>query len=308
MKYFIGWWIGFVLIVVFSLITEYIFGIKTNDTYVGIIAAMTGVSMAIFSSCKGVYHTLRVSIFIAVLTGIAILIFYVILFKLFPYDSMIKKWIYGNTIGVKYGVFIASFAPIYFALKRKGLEKICNSKAMLIHIISICSVSSPLVLTINLSVSPQINGNTLFILPFYYLIFYLLLKIIGLFTPDKWIIIKEENYPINTTCPTCGLIYSNNESNCPNCTEIALKNRKNILDKQENENIGDKESKNTEEKDSFVVCKNCGKKHKNPIDNLCNNCGRDMYIKDNYIKCIKCGQEYENTESKCPICGELRKT
>ncbi|MBF0266203.1 MAG: hypothetical protein HQL46_13140 [Gammaproteobacteria bacterium] len=65
-----------------------------------------------------------------------------------------------------------------------------------------------------------------------------------------------------------------------------------------------KNSASMEEADDFFVeCTNCGTKHKNPIDSLCSNCGKDMYKKDNNIKCKSCGSEYDPLQPNCPICG-----
>ncbi len=53
----------------------------------------------------------------------------------------------------------------------------------------------------------------------------------------------------------------------------------------------------------YITCVNCNANHKNPLTELCSNCGKNMYILDSNIKCTNCGGEYENTESSCPYCG-----
>ncbi len=59
-----------------------------------------------------------------------------------------------------------------------------------------------------------------------------------------------------------------------------------------------------EPKDIYVTCVNCNTKHKNPENDLCNKCTKNMHKLDTNIKCSNCGGEYESDEISCPYCGQ----
>jgi len=59
-----------------------------------------------------------------------------------------------------------------------------------------------------------------------------------------------------------------------------------------------------EPKDVYVTCVNCNTEHKNPENDLCNKCTKNMHKLDTNIKCSNCGGEYESDEISCPYCGQ----
>jgi len=69
--------------------------------------------------------------------------------------------------------------------------------------------------------------------------------------------------------------------------------------------VAKRELKVEKKEDVSVKCVNCSSININPTNNLCMDCGKNLYEKysDIFTQCAICGMEYEKKEKNCPYCG-----
>lgn len=265
MKAFIGWWIGFIATAFFAAILELAFGFRVNDDLGAAVGVFIGIVAAVLSSKQGIKETFGQFFASLFVFSIICIIFH----------------------------YMGEFSGGWFSTKENSQE--LTTILLQKSIFFLLSVLMAYILSYVKKVFAKFMDKALVERIFLGSI----IALVGYFVTYK----EGLSFPSILYSIMIGffayfivfLIETSTESDPePKPTSASI---------PEPEPIPTPEPIIEDPKDFYVTCKNCGKIHKNPIDALCSNCGKNMYKLDTNIKCNNCSNEYENTETFCPYCG-----